>query len=73
MIKLIIPVKAMNMVTHIMNPALNMMREAGAVILLAELEDLVSRAANAPYTRQSEELAVLVAQRISELREEIPA
>lgn len=73
MIKLIMPVKAMNMVTYIMNPAQNMMREAGAVILLAELEDLVSRAANVPYTRQSEELAVLVAQRISELREEISA
>jgi hypothetical protein len=72
MIKLIVPVKAQNMVTHIMNPAHNLIREAGAVILLAELEDLVAEASKVPYTQQEEELAVLVAKRIRELRREVP-
>lgn len=71
MVKLIVPPNARNMVSAIMTPAQDMMRAAGAVILLAELEDLVIRAANVPHTRQSDELAVLVAERISELRKEL--
>lgn len=73
MVKLIVPPNARNMVSAIMTPAQDMMRAAGAVILLAELEDLVIRAVSVPYIRQSEELAVLVAERIQELRKEIPA
>ena len=49
------------------------MEAAGAVILLAELQELVKQSKEVPYTRQSDELAVLVAERIRKLESEVPA
>lgn len=72
-IDLIVPEKARNMVTYVMASAREMMDAAGAVILLAELQELVRKSAKVPYTRQAEELGVLVAARIRKLENEIPA
>jgi hypothetical protein len=68
-----VPDKEKNMVTYIMPPAREMMEAAAAVILLAELQELVRQSAKVPYTRQSDELAILVAERIHKLESEIPA